>query len=81
MTTTTTTTFSSTFLNEFDNLIFVTRIGDGWEDKWEILKSDNGGHFLDIDDAIDFIRTKKGLRVGLSTLKQAQLGNAEWDNL
>lgn len=83
----TTIKFSTDFLTRIDEVIFITIWGEGWETKWEILTDQNGKPFFNINSAKNFVRLQNRLGVekfkvvGLSTLKQAQLGNAMWDNL
>lgn len=83
-TTTTQTTFSSAFLSNIKNLIFITRIGgEGtWTGDWGILEDQEGKNFEDLEEAIAFIRSGENKwGIGLSTFEQAERGNAEWDNL
>ena len=84
----TTIKFSTDFLCNIDEVIFITIIGEGWQTKWEILTDSNGKFFTDIDQAKEFVRLQnrvfgieKFKLVGLSNLQQAQRGNAMWDNL
>lgn len=78
----TTTIFTSQFLGQFEQLIFITKLNEGWETEWEILLDDSGLAFLDLNDAIIFVREKKwGWGLGLADFEQARCGNAEWDNL
>lgn len=76
-------TFTSEFLRNFKELIFITNFsGGGWCNTWEILTDENGEPFTDINKASKFIRASgRGWGVGLATFNQAILNNAEWDNL
>ena len=65
-------------VQELTQLIFVSRIG---EDQFVVLTDLMGNTFTDIHLAIEFIRSTNEKNVGLSTLEQALLGNAQWDNL
>ena len=81
------TTFSSLFLSEIDECIFITSLNDDWQNKWAILLSNNGKPFKNMTSAINHVRLMARLgnaefhNVGLSSLQQAQRGNAIWDNL
>ena len=78
----TTTIFTSQFLGKFEQLIFKTEMSVGWEKEWTVLTDKNGNSFTDMQLAIEFVRSEKmGWGVGLATLSQAKMENAEWDNL
>lgn len=77
-----TTLLSSESLRNFESLIFKTEMEKGWQEEWEVLTDKNGTPFTDMELAIEFVRSEKmGWGVGLSTLNQAKMENAEWDNL
>ena len=75
-------TFTSALLNNFTNLIFITKINDKWQTEWELLTDKDGNTFDNIDEAIEFVRDEKmEWGIGLSTFQQAQMKNAQWSNL
>jgi hypothetical protein len=55
-----------------------------FEGEFKVLLDENGDSFTDLVDAIDFIRNNKSFKsnqVELTSLDQALINNALWDNL
>jgi len=53
----------------------------GFDLDFKLLVNLQGENFFTMDEAIDFVRAHfQHCHVELSTLEQAMLGNAQWDN-
>lgn len=66
-----------------ESFFFITKVGEFFQTKWEILVDFDGNPFTSQDEAISFVKQTIGKfkTVGVSNFQQMKMDNAQWDNI